>query len=129
MLSFLLLTLGLWGSNARTVCDQQVHHCITGDVDSGRRHHAAQRDGAAGRCAGGDGAGLAGAVSAHVALELGGCLAVHATQVAHQDTARGRAAKAAHTVLPLLAVVLLGMDTKVCQGGEAWWAEERRCSV
>lgn len=58
-------------------------------------------------------------MSAHVPLELGGCLAVDATQVADQNTARGCPAKAPGTVLPLLAVVLLGMDAQVRQSGEA----------
>lgn len=58
-------------------------------------------------------------MGAHVPLELGGRLAVDATQVAYQNAAGGRATEAPRTVLPLLAVVLLGVDTKVGQRGEA----------
>lgn len=113
--------MGLRRRDARAVRDQQVHHRVAGDVDGGRRHHVAERAGAAGDHVGGDGAGrgLAVGVGAHVALQLGGRLAVDAAQVADEDAAGGRAAEAARTVLPLLSVVLLGMNTKVSQRGEA----------
>lgn len=119
--SSLLLTVGLWSCDARAVCDQQVHHRVTGNINGGGCHHVAEGDRAAGNHVGGDGAGgaLAGAVGAHVTLELGGCLAVDATQVANENTTRGRPSKAPWTVLPLLTVVLLGMNTKVRQRGEA----------
>lgn len=76
--------MGLWRCDARAVCDQQVHHRVTGDVNGGGGHHVAEGDRAAGHHVGGDGArgALAGVVGAHVALELGGRLAVDATQLA-----------------------------------------------
>lgn len=113
--------MGLWRCNARAVCDEQVHHRVTGDIDGGCRHHVAKGDGAAGSHIRGDGArgALVVAVGAHVPLELGGRLAVDAAQVADEYAARSCAAKAPRTVLPLLAVVLLGMDAKVRQCGEA----------
>lgn len=113
--------MGLWCCNARAVCDKQVHHRVTSDIHSRRCHHVAKRDRAAGSHIRGDGARgtLAVAMGAHVPLELGGCLAVDAAQVADEYATRGRAAKPPGTVLPLLAMVLLGMDTKVCQCGEA----------
>lgn len=120
-MSSLLLTLGLWCCNARAVCDKQVHHRVTSDIDGGCCHHVAKGDGAAGSHIRGDrvlGTLVVG-VGAHVPLELGGCLAVDATQVADEHAARGGAAKAPRTVLPLLAMVLLSMDTKVRQCGEA----------
>lgn len=52
-------------------------------------------------------------------LELGGCLAVDAAQVADENPTGGRATKAPWTLLPFLPVVLLGMNAKVCQCGEA----------
>lgn len=58
-------------------------------------------------------------VGAHVTLELGWCLAVDTTQVADKYTTRGCAPKTPWAVLPLLAMVLLGMDSKVSQCGEA----------
>lgn len=121
MLRSLLLTVGLWRCDARAVCDEQVHHRVTGDIHSGRRHHVAKGDGAARGHIRGDGArgALVVAVRAHVTLELSGRLAVDAAQVADEYAAGGRAAEAPWTVLPLLAVVLLGVDTKVCQRGEA----------
>lgn len=121
MLSSPLLTVGLWRCDARAVCDEQVHHGVTGDVDGGRRHHVAEGDGATGSHIGGDGARgtLAVCMGAHMALELGGRLAVDAAQVADEHAARGRAAEAPGTVFPLLAVMLLGVDTQVCQCGEA----------
>lgn len=120
-MSSLLLTLGLRCCNARAVCDEQVHHRVTGDVDSGCCHHVAKGDGAAGSHIRGDGVlgGLVVGVGAHVPLELGGRLAVDATQVTDEHAARGAATKAPRAVLPLLAVVLLSVDTKVRQCGEA----------
>lgn len=59
-------------------------------------------------------------VGAHVALQLGGGLAVHPAQLAHKDTTGARAAEDTSTLLPLLAVVLLGVDAQVGQSGEAW---------
>ncbi len=108
-----MLTVLLRCRNARAVCHEQVHHRVTGDVHSGRCHHVAKGDRAAGSHIRGDGARgtLVVAMGAHVPLELGGCLAVDATQVADQYTAGGRAAEAPRTVLPLLAMVLLGVDT------------------
>lgn len=117
-----LLTLGLWYCNAWAVCDKQVHDRVTGDIDSGCCNHVAKGDRAAGGHIRGDRVrgNLAVAVGAHVALELRGRLAVDTTQVADENTTGGRAAKAPWTLLPLLAVVLLGVNTKVCQRGEAW---------
>lgn len=112
--------MGLWSCDARAVRDQQVHHRVASDVHGGRRHHIAEGDGAAGGHIRGDGARgtLAVAVGAHVPLELGGCLAVDAAQVADEYAARG-GAEAPRTVLPLLPVVLLGVDAEVRQRGEA----------
>lgn len=75
-----MLTVGLWRCNARAVCDKQVHHRITGDVDGGRCHHVAKGDRAAGTHVRSDGARgtLTVGVGAHVTLELGRCLAVDA---------------------------------------------------
>lgn len=113
--------MGLWCCNARAVCDKQIYHCVTSDIHSGRCHHVAKGDRAAGSHVRGDGARgtLAVGMGAHVPLELGGCLAVDAAQVTDKDATRGCATKAPWTVLPLLAMVLLGMHTKVCQCGEA----------
>lgn len=121
MLRSLLLTVGLRRCDARAVRDQKVHHRVAGDIHGGCCHHVAKGDGAAGSHVGGDGAGrsLVVAVGAHVPLELGGRLAVDATQVADEDATGGRAAEAPRAVLPLLAVVLLGVDAKVRQRGEA----------
>lgn len=122
------LTVGLRHGDAGAVRDQQVHHRVAGHVHGRRRHHAAEGHGAGGGHAGVDRAGhhggLAARVGAHVALQLRGRLAVDAAQVADEHAARGRAAEAAGAVLPLLAVVLLGVDAQVRQRGEAWW---RRC--
>lgn len=111
--------------DTRAVCDEQVHHCVAGDVHGGCRHHVTKGDGAAGSHVRGDGARgtLVVAMGAHVPLELGGCLAVNATQMADEHAARSSAAEAPRTVLPFLAVVLLGVDAKVCQCGEAAVAE------
>lgn len=129
MRSSLPLTVGLWRGDARAVRDEQVHHRVTGDVHGRSRHHVAEGHGAAGGHVGVDGARsvLVVRVRAHVPLELRGRLAVDAAQVAHEHAARGRAAEAPGALLPLLAVVLLGVDTQVCQRGKAWWRrrEER----
>lgn len=121
MLSSLLLTVGLRCCDARAVCDEQVHHCVASDIDSRCCHHVAKGDRAAGSHIRGDGARgtLVVRMGAHVPLELGGCLAVDATQVADEYAARSCAAEAPGTVLPLLAMVLLGVDTQVRQCGEA----------
>ena len=118
--SYLALTVGLWCCNARAVRDKQVHHCVAGDIDGGRRHHVAKGDRAAGTHIRRDGArgALVVAVGTHVPLELSGRLAVDAAQLADENTTGGRAAKAPGTLLPLLAVVLLGVNTKVRQCGE-----------
>lgn len=117
--------MGLWRCNAGAVRDQQVHHRVAADVDSGRRHHVAKGNGAAGPRAGGDRAGgtLGAAMGAHVPLQLGWRLTVDTAQVAHQDAAGSGATEAPRGVLPLLAVVLLGMDAKVRQCGEAYWTK------
>lgn len=57
-------------------------------------------------------------MGAHVALELGGRFAVDAAQVADQHAAGSTAPETAGAVLPLLAVMLLGVDTQVRQSGE-----------
>lgn len=120
MLSTLLLTVGLWSCNARAVCDQQVHHCVASHIHSGCSHHVAEGDRATSNHVRGGGArgGLAVAVGAHVPLKLRGCLAVDATQVADEHTSGACAPKASWAVLPLLAMVLLGMYAKVRQRGE-----------
>lgn len=120
MLSSLLLTVGLWRRDARAVRDEQVHHRVASDIHGRRRHHVAKGDGAAGSHVRGDGArGALAVMGAHVALELDGRLAMDAAKVADEYAARGRAAEAPRAVLPLLAVVLLGVDAKVRQRGEA----------
>lgn len=90
MLCALLLTVGLWCCNARAVCDKQVHHRVTSDIHSRCCHHVTKGDRAAGTHTGGDGARstLAVAMGAHVALELGGCLAVDTAQVADEYATR-----------------------------------------
>lgn len=105
--------MGLWRCDARAVCDEQVHHRVAGDVHSRSCHHVAKGDGTAGSHIRGDGARgtLVVAMGAHVPLELGGCLAVDAAQVADEYAARGCAAEAPRTVFPLLAMMLLGVDT------------------
>lgn len=110
------------GCDARAVCDQQVHHRVPRDVHSGGCHHVAKGDGAAGGHVGGDGAGgtLVVGVGAHVPLELGGRFAVDATQVADKHAAGSTAAETAGAFLPLLPVMLLGVDAQVRQGGEGW---------
>lgn len=125
LLSSVLLTVRLWRCNARAICDEQIHHGVTRDVHRGRRHHVAKGDRAACTHIGGDGArdALAVVVGAHVALELGWCLAVDATELADKYAASGCASKAPGTVLPLLTMMLLSMDAKVCQGGETAIAE------
>lgn len=84
-------------------------------------HHVAEGHGAAGGHAGGDcaGRGLPAAVSAHVTLQLSGRLAVDAAQVTNEDSAGGSAAETPGALLPLLSVMLLGMDAEVRQCGEA----------
>lgn len=113
--------MGLWCCDARAVCDEQVHHRVTSDIHSRCSHHVAKGDRAAGSHMRGDGARgtLVVCMGAHVPLELSGCLAVDATQMADEYAARSCAAKAPRTVLPLLAMVLLGVHTQVCQRGEA----------
>lgn len=120
--------MGLRHGDAGAVRDQQVHHRVAGHVHGRRRHHAAEGHGAGGGHAGVDRADhhrLAARVGAHVALQLRGRLAVDAAQVADEHAARGRAAEAAGAVLPLLAVVLLGVDAQVRQRGEAWWRRRK----
>lgn len=120
LLEPLLLTVGLWGRNARAVCDQQIHHRVPSHVHRGGRHHVAKGDGAAGSHVGCDGARgtLVVAVGAHVPLELGGRFAVDAAQVADQYASGPGSAEAAGALLPLLAVMLLGVDAQVRQRGE-----------
>lgn len=109
------------GCDAGAVCDQQVHHIVASDINRGGRHHIAKGDRGAGpptrrdraRCT------LAAVVGAHMALELGGSLAVDPAQLTHQDAPCGGGSKAPSTVFPLLAMMLLSVDTQVSQGGEA----------
>lgn len=110
----------LWGRDARAVCDQQIHYRVPRDVHSRCCHHVAKGDGAAGGHVGRDGARgtLVVCVGAHVALELGGRFAVDATKVTDEHAAGSAAAKTARAVLPLLTVVLLGVDTQVRQCSE-----------
>lgn len=81
--------MGLRHGDAGAVRDQQVHHRVAGHVHGRRRHHAAEGNGAGGGRAGVDRADcrLAARVSAHVALQLRGRLAVDAAQVADEHTA------------------------------------------
>lgn len=119
MLNSLLLTVRLWGCDARAVCDQQIHYRVPRDIHSRCCHHVAKGDRAAGGHVGCDGARgtLVVCVGAHVALELGGRFAVDATKVTDEH-AGSAAAETAGAVLPLLTVVLLGVDTQVRQCGE-----------
>ena len=75
---------------AGAVRHQQVHHCVAVDVDSWGRHHVAEGHGGAGRPASRNSAGgtplAPSTVGAHVALQLGGGLAVHPAQLAHKNT-------------------------------------------
>lgn len=57
-------------------------------------------------------------MGAHVPLELGGRFAVDAAQMADQYPAGAGAPETAGTLLPLLAVMLLGVDAQVRQCGE-----------
>lgn len=118
----------LWGRDARAVCDQQIHYGVPRDIHSRRCHHVAKGDGAAGGHVGRDGARgtLVVRVGAHVALELGGRFAVDATKVTDEHTAGSAAAETAGAVLPLLTVVLLGVDTQVRQCSEGWRREVER---
>lgn len=59
-------------------------------------------------------------MGAHVPLELGGRFAVDAAQMADQYPAGARAPETTGTLLPLLAVMLLGVDAQVRQCGEGW---------
>lgn len=115
-----MLTVGLRRCDAGAVCDQQVHHCVPRDIHGGRRHHVAEGDGAAGGHVGRDGAGntLVVGVGTHVALELGGRFAVDPAQMADEHATGAGATKTAGAVLPLLAVMLLGVDAQVRQRGE-----------
>lgn len=118
------LTVGLRHGDARAVRDQQVHHRVAGHVHSRCRHHVAEGHGAGGGHAGVDRTDhhcLAARVGTHVTLELRGRLAVDAAQMADEHASGSGAAEAAGAVLPLLAVVLLGVDAQVRQRGEAWW--------
>lgn len=126
MLTSLMLTVRLRRCDARAVCDKQIHHRVTGDVHGGRCHQVAKGHRAASTriCRDGARVTLGICVGAHVPLELGGCLAVDAAQLADEYAPRARAAKTPGTILPLLAVMLLGVDAQVRQRGEGWW---RRC--
>ena len=55
-------------------------------------------------------------MGAHVTLELRGRLALDPAQLAEQDAPPPDPP----ALLPLLAVVLLGVDPQVGEGGEAW---------
>lgn len=114
-----VLAVGL-GGNTGAVSYQQSHCASTGHSDS----HAGGAHGTRARQVGA-GVALVG-VGAHVALELRGRLALHPAQLAEQHPAGPRPAKAPPrpaALLPLLAVVLLSVDTQVGEGGEAWETE------
>lgn len=121
MLSSPLLTVGLGCCDTRAVCDQQVHHRVTSDVHGRCCHHVAKGNRAARSHIRGDGArgSLVVRMGAHMPLELGGRLTVDAAQVADEHATRRCAAEASGAVLPLLTMVLLGVDAQVRQCGEA----------
>ena len=110
------------GGDTGAVSDQQSHRAGAGHGDSnagGAQCARARRVGA--------GATLVG-VGAHVTLELRGGLALHPAELAEQHPTGARPAEAppgTAALLPLLAVVLLGVDTQVGEGGEACGTQTR----
>lgn len=117
-----VLAVGL-GGDTGAVSYQQSHCASAGHSDG----HAGGAHGARARRVRARVA-LVG-VGAHVTLELRGRLALHAAQLTEQNTAGARPTEAAPrpaALLPLLTVVLLGVDTQVGEGGEAW--RQRGCS-
>lgn len=110
-----VLAVGL-GGDTGAVSDQQSH-CAS----AGHRHrHAGGAHGPRARLVGG-GVALVG-VGAHVTLELCGRLALYTAQLAEQHATGPCPAESPPrpaALLPLLAVVLLGVDAQVGEGGEA----------
>lgn len=111
-----MLAVGLGGDTGAV--SYQQSHC------GGARHcdgHAAGVH--SGRTRGvGTGVALVG-VRAHVTLKLGGRLALNAAQPADQHAACSGPTEdppPSAALLPLLAVVLLGVHAQVGEGGEAW---------
>lgn len=110
-----VLAVGL-GGDTGAVSDQQSHCASAGHRD----RHAGGAHGPRARLVGG-GVALVG-VGAHVTLELRGRLALYPAQLAEQHAAGPCPAESPPrpaALLPLLAVVLLGVDTQVGEGGEA----------
>lgn len=110
-----VLAVGLRGDTG-AVSDQQSHCASTGHRD----RHAGGAHGPRARLVGG-GVALVG-VGAHVTLELRGRLALYPAQLAEQHAAGPGPAESPPrpaALLPLLAVVLLGVDAQVGEGGEA----------
>lgn len=110
-----VLAVGL-GGDTGAVSDQQSHCASAGHRD----RHAGGAHGPRARLVGG-GVALAG-VGAHVTLELRGRLALYPAQLAEQHAAGPGPAESPPrpaALLPLLAVVLLGVDAQVGEGGEA----------
>lgn len=104
-----MLAVGL-GGDTGAVSHQQSHS------GGGARH------GHAGGVRVGTGVALVG-VRAHVTLELGVGLALNAAQPADEHAAGPRAPEdppRPAALLPLLAVVLLGVHAQVGERGEAW---------
>lgn len=111
-----VLTVGL-GGDTRAVSYQQSHCASTGHSDSyaGGAHRACARWVRAG-------VGLVG-VGAHVTLELRGRLTLHPAKLAEQHpagTCPTKAPPCPTALFPLLAMVLLSMDTQVGEGGKTW---------
>lgn len=117
-----VLAVGL-GGNTGAVSYQQSHRAGAGHGDrhAGGAHRAR---------AGGVGPGFAlVGVGAHVTLELRGRLTLDPAQLTEQHAAGARPAKAAPrppALLPLLAVVLLGVDAQIGEGGETWKHKHRQ---
>lgn len=109
------------GGDTGAVSNQQSHCAGAGDGDG---HAGGSHRRRAGRV--GVGLALLG-VGAHVTLQLGGRLALDATQLAKQHPSGPCPAEAAAgppALLPLLSVVLLGVDPQVCERGEACNTED-----
>lgn len=111
-----VLAVGLGGDTGAV--SYQQSHC------GGAGHGDGHAGGVHGCRARGVGTGLAlVGVGAHVTLKLSGGLALNAAQPADEHAASSRPAEdppGSAALLPLLAMVLLGMHPQVGEGGEAW---------
>lgn len=114
-----MLAVGL-GGDTGAVSYQQSHCGGAGHRDG---HAGGVHGGRARRV--GTGVALVG-VGAHVTLQLSGGLALNAAQPADEHAAGCRPAEdppRPAALLPLLAVVLLGVHAQVGEGGKAWDAQ------